>query len=267
MLLLLLEFLPPRPRRQPRRDRRRCSRSPPPATRVCRVRDAKRVAVRGHVRPRRRSPCSSRCCSARSARWRCCCRGTTSSARASTTASTTRCCCSATLGMIVMAASNDLITIFLGLELMSLAALRAGRLPPQPARVERGGAQVLPARRVRERVPALRHRAALRRHRHHQPGADGGVPRRLAARSATRCWSRAALLVLVGLRLQGGGGARSTCGRPTPTRARRPGHRLHVGRGQGRRLRRAAARRAASRCRRPPGRLAAAARRGSRSSP
>ena len=66
-------------------------------------------------------------------------------------------------------------------------ALRAGRLPPQPARVERGGDEVLPARRVRQRVPALRHRAALRRHRHHPAAGDGELPAHLADARQPRC--------------------------------------------------------------------------------
>ena len=97
----------------------------------------------------------------------------------------------ATLGMVLMAASNDLITIFLGLELMSLALYVLVGFRRDAARVERGGAQVLPARRLRERLLPLRHRAALRRHRHHQPREDGRVPRRLAPARRTRCCSPA----------------------------------------------------------------------------
>ena len=47
--------------------------------------------------------------------------------------------------------------------------LRARRVRPHPPVVGRGGTQVLPDRRVRHRLPALRHRADLRRHRPVQP--------------------------------------------------------------------------------------------------
>ena len=124
--------------------------------------------------------------------------------------------------MIVMAASNDLITIFLGLELMSLVALRAGRLPPLAARLERGGAQVLPARRVRVAAscctasrcstarPAPRTSRAWATSSADTPLPDnpllvvGGAA---AAHRASRSRSRP---------------CPSTCGRRTPTRARPP---------------------------------------------
>ena len=60
----------------------------------------------------------------------------------------------------------------------------------------RSGAQVLPDRRVRLGLPALRHRAGLRRHRHHQPLADRRPARRQAAR---RSWPALGLgLLLIG---------------------------------------------------------------------
>jgi hypothetical protein len=126
---------------------------------------------------------------------------------------------SSILGMVVMAASNDLITIFLGLELMSLSLYVLVGFRSQPARVERGRAQVLPARRVRVGLPAVRHRAALRRDRHHQPAGHRPVPRRHAARRTTvsssvvRCWCSRASSSRSRPR-------RSTCGPRTPIRAR-----------------------------------------------
>ena len=141
------------PQRQPRRRSSRCS--------TLAARRLRRVPRRATPSARcstacsctTASPCSSRCCSAAIAVARRAAVVGLRQAHAHRPApSTTRCCCRRRIGMIVMAASNDLITIFLGLELMSLALYVLVGLPPQPARVERGGAQVLPARRVRERA-------------------------------------------------------------------------------------------------------------------
>jgi hypothetical protein len=53
-----------------------------------------------------------------------------------------------------MASGIDLISIFIGL--MTMAGVHPGRLSAQPA-IERSGGEVLPARRVFARHPALRH--------------------------------------------------------------------------------------------------------------
>ena len=59
--------------------------------------------------------------------------------------------------------------------------LLARRLPPPDRDRDRGGDQVLPDGRLRQRVRALRHRAGLRRHRQHPPRGD-----RRGARAACR---------------------------------------------------------------------------------
>ena len=66
-------------------------------------------------------------------------------------------------GMLIFPAANDLLTLFVALEVFSLPAVhpvRAG--PPPPADVPGSGRQVLPARRLLLGLPAVRHRAALR---------------------------------------------------------------------------------------------------------
>ena len=78
----------------------------------------------------------------------------------------------AALGMMLMAAAGDLIIIFLGLETMSIAIYVLAGLKRTDPRSRRGCDQVLPARRVLDRLPALRHRADLRRRRHHQARSD-----------------------------------------------------------------------------------------------
>ena len=99
-------------------------------------------------------------------------------------------------------------------------ALRHGRQPAPPPREPGVRAQVLHPGRLLVRLPALRHRPRLRRHRVDEPRADRRLPgrERAAARTgccwpASRCcswdwpsrWRR----------------SRSTPGRPTSTRARR----------------------------------------------
>ena len=72
-------------------------------------------------------------------------------------------------------------------------ALRPGRLPPPGRSVGRGGDQVLPDGRLRQRLRALRHRPALRRDRLDATGRDRrrggrgrGRPRPAAARLPAR---------------------------------------------------------------------------------
>ena len=93
----------------------------------------------------------------------------------------------ATAGMMFLGGAEDLIVLFLGLEVMSVAVYVLAGLQPGQRVLLRGGAQVLPDRRVRVGLPALRHRPGLRRHRH-----DQSVARRRAARRASRCrsWRR-----------------------------------------------------------------------------
>ena len=85
----------------------------------------------------------------------------------------------AIVGMIMMATANDLLVIFIALEILSLAVyVLTGIRRDNPQR-HRGGVQVLPARRLLERVLPLRHRLHLRRHRQHAARpAIGAYPRR-----------------------------------------------------------------------------------------
>jgi NADH-quinone oxidoreductase subunit N len=77
----------------------------------------------------------------------------------------------ATAGMMILAAGRDLTVIFLGIELMSVATyVLAGMNRERAVGGER--AQVLPARRLLHRLPALRDGAHLRRHREHEPHRD-----------------------------------------------------------------------------------------------
>ena len=87
---------------------------------------------------------------------------------------------------------------------------------PAPRRL-----QVLPARRVLERVLPLRHRADLRRHRQHRLDRIAHAPSPASRSAPTRCssWSRSACCWSASpSRCRR---CRSTCGRRTPTRARR----------------------------------------------
>ena len=112
--------------------------------------------------------------------------------------------------------------IYLSMEFLSITSyVLAGYLRERP-QVGRSGAQVLPVRRDRIGGHALRHVAALRRDRHDRPGrhrerARGQHPGRpgLAdrARRSSCCWPASASRPAW---------CRSTSGRPTPTKARRP---------------------------------------------
>ena len=74
----------------------------------------------------------------------------------------------ATAGMMVMASGSDLISIYLGIELMALSIyILAGFHQEVPA-LQRGRAEVLPAGGVLLGYPALRHSVDIRHHRHHE---------------------------------------------------------------------------------------------------
>ena len=78
----------------------------------------------------------------------------------------------ASSGMMLLAAARDLMIVFLGIEMMSISVYVLAGINRRSERVGRGRAQVLPARRVLDGVPALRHRARVRRHGHDEPHAD-----------------------------------------------------------------------------------------------
>ena len=67
--------------------------------------------------------------------------------------------------MVMLAHAANLVTLFLGIETMSLGVyVLTGCW--RRSRALRRRDEVLPDRRVRDRLPALRHGAALRRDRH-----------------------------------------------------------------------------------------------------
>ena len=85
-------------------------------------------------------------------------------------------------GGVIMASANDLIVMFLGLEILSiavyvLAALHLRRLESQEA-----GIKYFVLGRLLVGLPPLRHRARLRRHRVHQPRPH---PRRSSRRPSS----------------------------------------------------------------------------------
>ena len=100
-------------------------------------------------------------------------------------------------GMMLMATASDLLVIFLALEVLSLGVYVLTGHPPRLGGRHGGGAEILPARRVRERVLSVRHRVHLRPDRQHaarshrQPHCRAGEWRR------RRCsfWRSALLLV------------------------------------------------------------------------
>ncbi len=98
--------------------------------------------------------------------------------------------------------------------------LRAGRCLATGRSLERGRAQVLPARRLRHRLPALRHRAALRRDRRARGSMRSPLISRATASRRGRCCSSAS-----GFSSSASASrwrpCRSTSGRRTSTRARR----------------------------------------------
>ena len=133
---------------------------------------------------------------------------------------------------MLMAAATDLLVIFLALEVLSLAVYVLTGIRRDRRAATEGGVQVLPARRVLERVLPLRHRLHLRRHRQHaarssrRPLSAQATPADAdgAARASACCWSASR---------SRSRRCRSTCGRRTPTRARRRRDRLHVDGRQG----------------------------------
>ena len=77
---------------------------------------------------------------------------------------------SSVLGMVMMASSRDLVSIFIALEFLSIPAYMLAAWRKRDRQEQRGRRQVLPARRVRLRRDAVRHEPALRRDRHHPAG-------------------------------------------------------------------------------------------------
>ena len=98
-------------------------------------------------------------------------------------------------------------------------AVRARRVRPPAHDVAGGRAQVLPARLVLVGGVPLRRRARLRRHRHHEPHRHRRLPRDAPRCSTTACCCSASRSCSSASASRSRP-RRSTCGRPTCTRAR-----------------------------------------------
>ena len=121
-------------------------------------------------------------------------------------------------GMMLMAAATDLLVIFLALEVLSLSVYVLTGLRRIERRGRRGRVQVLPARRLLERVLPLRHR--LRVH-HRRLDAARRRRRRRSRRARTARWRCSRSACSPSASASRSRPCRSTCGRPTPTKARR----------------------------------------------
>ena len=127
--------------------------------------------------------------------------------------------CSAT-GMMLMTSANDLITVFLSLEILSIALYVLAAFDRRRRHVAGSRAQVLPAGLVLVGGVPLRRRARLRRDREPRTSPASPIssrpPRLLARRRAAPRASRSCSSVSASRSRP----RRSTCGRPTCTRAR-----------------------------------------------
>ena len=74
----------------------------------------------------------------------------------------------ATLGMLMMVSANDLISLYLGLELQSLSLYVIAAFRRDTVRSSEAGAEILRSRRAVVRHAALRLLDGLRLHRHDQ---------------------------------------------------------------------------------------------------
>ena len=74
------------------------------------------------------------------------------------------------VGMMMMATATDLLVIFIALEILSLAVYVLTGIRRDNASSAEARVQVLPARRLLERVLPVRHRVHLRRDGQHAPG-------------------------------------------------------------------------------------------------
>ena len=143
-------------------------------------------------------------------------------------------------GGVIMASANDLIVLFLGLEILSIAVYVLAGHAPAPVTLAGGRHEVLRARRLLVGLLPLRHRPRLRRHRLDQPRQDRRLPRHHRPRRQ-RPAARRLRAAARRLRLQGGGRAVPLLDARRLPGLAQPGRRLHGLRREGRRLRRAAA--------------------------
>ena len=122
---------------------------------------------------------------------------TTTWRRATTTrASTTSCCSRRVLGMVMMASTRDLISIFVALEFLSIPAYMLAAWRKRDLKSNEAGMKYFLLGVLRVGGDALRHVAAVRRQRHHPAGRDQAAPRR--ARRSTPIITLAIVFIVVG---------------------------------------------------------------------
>ena len=147
----------------------------------------------------------------------------------------------AVLGAMLVGAAGDLVMIFVGIELSSLATYVLTAFAKRRVTVARRRAEVLPARHLRHRHPGLRHGLDLRSDRLDQSRRDRRRHRRTASPARTYLDPSLLLGAAAGdrrSRLQDGGRAVPHLDAGRLRRRADPGDRLHVGRAEGGRLRR-----------------------------
>ena len=124
-------------------------------------------------------------------------------------------------GMMMMALATDLLLIFVALEILSLSVYVLTGLRRDDRGEHRRRVQVLPARRLLERVLPLRRRARVRADGQHTPRSHRRLCRLAARCIPARCscsqWACCSSVSRSRSRR-----SHSTCGRRTPTRALRP---------------------------------------------
>ena len=101
-------------------------------------------------------------------------------------------------GGVIMASANDLIVMFLGLEILSIAVYVLAGMHLRRLRSGEAAHQVLRARRLLLGVLPVRHRARLRRHRQHEHGARSPTSWPPPRSPTTACSSPGFGLLLVG---------------------------------------------------------------------
>ena len=111
----------------------------------------------------------------------------------------------AAVGMMMMVSAGDLIALYLGLELQSLALYVLAAIRPRPGALERSRPQVLRARRAVVRHAALRRLADLRLHRLDELRRSSPASRKAQSPPAT----------------SGSSSASSSCSSASPSRSRR----------------------------------------------
>ena len=117
-----------------------------------------------------------------------------------------------------MVSATNLITLYVGLELQSLSSYVLASYRRSDERSAEAGLKYFVLGGARQRHPALRHLAALRLHRHDDlPGHR----RRLRARGRRRSGCCSASCSCSPASPSRSARCRSTCGRPTSTKARR----------------------------------------------